>query len=76
MIPSMKARKNVERRAASYDENPKIRGPPMHEILLNQMDIGGISNGFCFIKQKYFVLEKGSLNETPMTSFHTWHKHV
>ena len=34
------------------------------------MDIGGISKGFCFITQKDFVLEKWSLGETPMTSFH------
>ena len=29
-----------------------------------------------FLKQKDFVLDKGSLGETPMTSFYTWHKHV
>ena len=27
-------------------------------------------------KKKVFVLDKGSLGETPMTSFYTWHKHV
>ena len=27
-------------------------------------------------KKKSFVLDKGSLSETPMTSFNTWHKHV
>ena len=27
-------------------------------------------------KQKAFVLEKGSLGETPMTGFHTLHLHV
>ena len=26
-------------------------------------------------KIKTFVLDKGSLGETPMTSFYTWHKH-
>ena len=31
---------------------------------------------FFFIKQKDFVLEKGSLGETPITSFHIWHMHV
>ena len=27
-------------------------------------------------KKEAFVLDKGSLSETPMTSFYTWHKHV
>ena len=27
-------------------------------------------------KKKMFVLDKGSLDETPMTSFYTWHKYV
>ena len=34
-----------------------------------------MSNEFCFIKQKDFVLEKWSLDETTMTSFHIWHMH-
>ena len=29
-----------------------------------------------FKNKKAFVLDKGSLGETPMTSFYTWHKHV
>ena len=32
------------------------------------MDIRGISDGFCFIKKKNFVWEKGSLDETLITS--------
>ena len=31
---------------------------------------------FFFFFFKAFVLDKGSLGETPMTSFYTWHKHV
>ena len=29
-----------------------------------------------FENKKTFVLDKGSLGETPMTSFYTWNKHV
>ena len=74
----MKVQKALERRAASYGENPKIRVPQMHKHTgfdSIKMDIRGISNGFCYIKQKDFVLEKESFGET-MTSFHIWHMHV
>ena len=33
-------------------------------------------NIYIYIYQKAFILEKGSLGETPMTGFHTCHLHV
>ena len=44
-------------------------------MTLNKAVYWGMSNEF-LRKQKAFVLDKGSLGETPMTSFYTWHKHV
>ena len=38
-------------------------------MTLNKGVYQRMSNEFGFIKQKAFVLDKGSLGETPMTSF-------
>ena len=43
-------------------------------MALNKVVYRRMSNGY--LKQKAFVLDIGSLGETPMTSFYTWHKHV
>ena len=43
---------------------------------LNEMVIGGCPKGLIYKNKKPFVLDKGSLGETPMTSFHIWHMHV
>ena len=43
-------------------------------MALNKVVYRGMFNEF--LKTKTFVLDKGSLGETPMGSFYTWHKHV
>ena len=44
-------------------------------MALNKAVYRRMSNEFFFYKTT-FVLDKGSLGETLMTSFYTWHKHV
>ena len=43
---------------------------------LNEAVIGGCPKDLIYKNKKPFVLDKGSLGETPMTSFHIWHMHV
>ena len=42
---------------------------------LNEAVIGGCPKDLIYINKKPFVLDKGSLDETPLTSFHIWHMH-
>ena len=43
---------------------------------LNEALIGSCPKDLIYKNKKHFVLDKGSLGETPMTSFHIWHMHV
>ena len=43
---------------------------------LNETVIGGCPKNLIYKNKKPFVLDKGSLGETPMTSFHIWPLHV
>ena len=43
---------------------------------LNEVVIRGCPKDFIYKNKKPFVLDKGSLDETPITSFHIWHMHV
>ena len=43
---------------------------------LNEAVIEGYSKDLINKNKKLFVLDKGSLGEIPMTSFHIWHMHV
>ena len=43
---------------------------------LNEAVIGGCPKDLIYKNKKPFVLDKWSLGETPMTSFHIWHMHV
>ena len=43
---------------------------------LNEAVIEGCPKDLIYKNKKLFVLDKGSLGETPMTSFHIWHMHV
>ena len=43
---------------------------------LNEAFIRGCPKDLIYKNKKPSVLEKGSLGETPMTSFHIWHMHV
>ena len=43
---------------------------------LNEVVIRGCPKDLIYKNKKHFVLDKGSLGETPMTSFHIWHMHV
>ena len=68
------------RRAVSYSENPKIRGP---QKCINTWDftkeinIGGLSIGFLFIKQKKNCFGKMVIGLNINDGFfHTWHMHV
>ena len=43
---------------------------------LNKAVIEGCPKDLIYKNKKPFVLDKGSLGETSMTSFHIWHMHV
>ena len=43
---------------------------------LNEAVIGGCPKDLIYKNKKPFILDKGSLGETPMTSFHIWQMHV
>ena len=43
---------------------------------LNEAVIRGCPKDLIYKNKKPFVLDKGSLGEIPMTSFHIWHMHV
>ena len=43
---------------------------------LNEAAIKGCPKDLIYKNKKPFVLDKGSLGEAQMTSFHIWHIHV
>ena len=43
---------------------------------LNEVVIGACLKDLAYKNKNPFGLDKGSLSEIPMTSFHIWHMHV